>query len=198
MSRKIGDTMKKEYRRKHYFIDRGFQGRFILLFVLICSAGMFLSVSLFGLMASSGIEKLRWRMIIHADKLSEVVSPYLAYTSIFAIAFASLTVLALMKFLKWEMSRSIVELQNSLIKVNAGNLAVDVRLKEEYLFYDSSVELNVMVATLRARFHDIRESFNNIKGTIENLNEIKEGLIPEKCTQLISSSRGIKTKLQSG
>jgi methyl-accepting chemotaxis protein len=188
--------MEEGNRRKKYFVDWGFQGRFILTYALICLAGMALVTGLFHYFASGKIDALRWKMAFRIDPMAEIVLPSLAYASISAAIFATVSLFIFSMYSMKKINKSVHKLQKSLVRVGNGNLTLHVKLTKEHHFQDFSEELDNMVTAFGDRFNKIKENFTAVRNTINALPDIKEELLPEKCAELNSSVRELKEHIK--
>lgn len=188
--------MERKYSRKKFFIDKKFQGRFILTFVLISLAGMCLSVMLFNWLAIRQLETLKWKAMMIDETVADLVSPYLIYVNIFAVLFTAFTLLGFLKFLRWKISRSIHKLQKGLVTVRDGNFTLDIKMREGYLFQDVSEDLDKMISSLRERLQSINGACMPIRHSINILPYIKEELLLEKCVEMRAMIRELRERLK--
>ena len=133
-----------KYRRRHYFIDRSYQGGVVARIVMICSAGMLLELGLFNYLSYGNIESMRWKTHIGIERISEIVSFYLVYSSLFSI-FVTVGVLYL--FLSSVLKKTagpIYRLNKDIGSAADGNLSLSIWLRGEDDFKETAAELDRM------------------------------------------------------
>lgn len=184
----------KDYKRRHYFIDKGYQGRIILNIIMVCAAGMFLELGLFNYLSFRNMESLRWKMHIEADKVSEIISSYLLYSSIIALLF---TITALYLFLRFVLRKTagpIYRLNKDLQTAAEGDLSLNIWLRRDDDFRETAVELNKMLEAVRGDFRKLGAGFSEIDKTVNSLEYMldKPEIASRKCRQLIEHLEPLK------
>lgn len=178
-------------------MDKEFQGRFILTFVLICLSGMVIAVGLFNYFALNELEDIRWRMAFYENSLASIVTPHLIYLSIFSVLFTVVSMSAASWFITLKVEGPIYRLKKDMEGIGDGNLHLNVRLRNSDMFKDTAQELDSMTTALRERFKNIDKEFNTTKKIIDSLKDTREELLRSKCEQLSYSIENLSNALKT-
>ena len=74
-----------QYRRRNYFIKKGFQARFILRFILVIFLGIMVSSGIVYFLTSKKIEEAYYRSHIKIASTGEIVYPILFTANIITV-----------------------------------------------------------------------------------------------------------------
>ncbi|MBI4822894.1 MAG: methyl-accepting chemotaxis protein [Nitrospirae bacterium] len=189
--------MERTYKRRQYIVDKDFQGRFILTFVLICLFGMVMAVGLFNYFALNELEDLRWSMAFYENSLASTVTPHLIYLSIFSVLFTIVSLSMASWFIAGKVAGPIYRLKKDIESIGDGNLYLNVRLRKADMFKDTAQELDSMATALRERFKNISKEFNATRKIIDTLKDTKDELLKTKCEQLSYSIENLSNTLKT-
>ncbi len=183
-----------DYKRRNYFIDKGYQGRIILWIIMICSAGLLLDLSIFNFLSYRNIEAMRWRSHISAGTVGEITRTYLIYSSIFAIIFTIAALFIYLRYVRYKSAGPLYRLSKDIENAADGNLAVNIWLRKEDDFKETAYELNRMLASFRSDFKQLGDSLSEASRTIDVLEYVgnKPELAKQKCQQLVECLEPLK------
>ena len=153
--------MKKD-KRKRYFINRYFQGRFILTFFLISSIGGVLVIVLFNLLSLKKLELLMYSVHIPANSISDILSAELIYANIVAFLFVLLALVIAITRTTNRMAGPLYRIKNELERIAAGDLSCGITLRESDEFRDFAQDINTMVDSLKLLYMDIKNEIEII------------------------------------
>jgi len=178
---------KRTYRRRKYFVNRSYQGKYVLAIILICAFGLALALTAFNTFSYDKLEKVSWSVHLSAGSVGELIMPYLLYS----IAGSVLIVLILLLlFFQYYVHRTIAHLHrlgNYIDMVGGGNLTVDLDWKFQGEFPDTAEGLNQMVRAMREKFAKIKQYSGDISyhthmimrhgPSLEHQEAIRKGLV---------------------
>ncbi len=152
------------YRRKRYYIDGHFQGRFIFVFALLASAGGVSALVLFNILADRSISTLMYTVHIPARRLSEVLSDDLLYATLLSFVVVLLGFLFVAGRVMQRVSGPLYRIRKEMERLSRGDLSSGIILRDRDEFKDFAAELNRMVESLRELFSSVREEVQAIDG----------------------------------
>lgn len=184
----------KTYKRRHYFIDRRYQGWIVIKIIMICAFGMSLALATFNYLTYGKIEALRWSIHLSADTIHEIMMTNLIYSSAAAVLVTVVVLYLYLQNMMHKTSGPIYRLKKDLEIAGAGDLSLSIWLRKEDDFKDTAVELNRMIESLRSDFKVTRERFAEVSGTVAILEYIadKPDLSVRKCQQIIDTLETLK------
>jgi methyl-accepting chemotaxis protein len=156
------NVMKKSYKRRHYFIKKSFQSRFILRFLLVSSLWSILAIALFNFLAYKKIDAILFSMRLPAKDTGSIFFQEVLYANIAALIFIVLTFILTARGLHNKIVRSLFRIRVDILRFASGDLASKVMLSQEDEFKDFAETLNVMAVDLHRRFSDIKGHLDHI------------------------------------
>ncbi|MDP2167017.1 MAG: methyl-accepting chemotaxis protein [Thermodesulfovibrionales bacterium] len=177
-------------------VDKTFQGKFIMSFVLICLTGMALALGLFNYFVLSEIEGIRWRMVFYSGTLADIVSPHLGYLGVFAVLFTAAATAAVSWVITWKVAGPVYRLKKDIDSIGAGNLNLKVMLRKNDEFKDTAAELDRMAASLREKFGRIKSDFSDASKIVDTLGDTREDLLGPKSEQLLQKIGDLANNLK--
>ncbi len=184
----------KDYRRRHYVTDRDYQGRVVLAIILICCAGLLLSLGLFNYFSYTNIESLRWKTHIEPSTLGDIVRPYLISSSLAGIALTVIALYFLLNTLLQKTAGPIYRMAKDIGNATGGDLSQNIFLRKGDDFRETAVELNKMIVSVRTNFRQTIEKFAEIRRTVDSLEYVmdKPEIAEQKCQRLLDDLEVLK------
>jgi len=167
--------MIRNYKRRNYFIKKGFQSRFILRFLLVSSLWSVLSIVLFNFLAYKELDKILFSMRLPAGNIGAILFNEALYANIAALVLIIFTFLLTAKGLHNKIVRSLFRIRVDIQKLVRGDLGSRIMLREEDEFKDFAETLNGMAGELHRRFTDIQNHLDQITWTAAELKVSAEG-----------------------
>ncbi len=149
--------MKKNWRRRNYFIKQELQGKYmfgIFLFVVACS--VLLSVILSMLSADSMTIVYKDSSLAVGNTPVVLLKEILSANWIFIIA-GGIIVTVLAMFLTHRLAGPVYRLEKSLEQMIDGNFNFDIRLRSKDEIKELADMVNVLNTRLSARLREMRE-----------------------------------------
>jgi len=154
--------MNKPYRRRHYFIEKQTQGRFILRFVAISLAGGLLAVGLFVYLGGRKMEELLYSMILPQKSAAELLLPELLWINAAILIFiASVLLITTRKYMQ-QFNGPLKKITSDLKKSTDGDLTIRVSLRKDDAFQDVAHEMREMIKDIHGTMSTIRHKTSEI------------------------------------
>jgi methyl-accepting chemotaxis protein len=167
--------MSKGYKRKKYFIKKGFQSRFILRFLLVSSLWSILSIALFNFLAYKKIDTILYSMRLPAKNTGSLFLKEVLYANITALIFIVLTFLITARGIHKKIVRSLFRIRVDILRFARGDMGSRVMLSQEDEFKDFAEAFNGMALALQQRFSDIKNHLDRITESVIKLRVFSEG-----------------------
>jgi methyl-accepting chemotaxis protein len=171
-----------KYRRRRYIVSSGFQWRFVLGFVAVALMGSVVATALFNWFALKRLEELRWSASVAVQSSGEVLKPLFIYANLFSFVFVAVLLVITGVLMMRKVHGPLYRIAEDLKIIGEGNLSSAIILRKRDEFRDVAVALNKMLETLRVRFGELRERYE----------EISEQLLELEMAQ----ARGVPTEHQ--
>ena len=149
----MGD--KHNYRRRHYFIKKDYQFKFILKFCLIVFIGALISTALLlafsqGTLTSSFENS---RLVVRTTAIA--ILPTVIYTYLITLALISLVTIIAVLLISHKIAGPIFRFEKELREIGSGNLTKRVVLRKNDQIKDLAQSLNDMTESLRQKLLDL-------------------------------------------
>ena len=157
--------------RRRYLVQKVYQGRFILVFLVISILGLGLALGYFTYSAEERLSRLIYSMRLPSGDagglfLKEVLLSH-------AIAFGSivLATVAAVLYMRKKTSGPLYKLAREIVRIGDGDLTQRVGLRHGDDFAELAEHLNAMQDQLALRFNRISEA---LQGAAEALSRLEE------------------------
>ncbi len=188
---------RKPYRRRHYFINRYFQGRFILAFVLLASIGGVTAIGLFNFFAYRKLDSLMYSIHIPARNINELLSADLIYANLFAFMFVLIVFFIAMNRLTIKISGPLYRIKKDLESIAAGDLSFNITLRYKDEFKDFANELNILVEKQRELFGTLKREIETVDRYTREAERYypKHDMVALKVKHLLSHLKNIEEEI---
>jgi len=150
------------FRRRHYFVKKEYQARFILRFCLIALAGALASTGLLLFFSQGTLTSTYQHSRLVVQTTSFAIMPAVIYTNIITLALILLATIVVVLFLSHKIAGPMFRFEKELLAIGEGDLSRRVRLREKDQFTDMAESLNRMTAGLGERVRESREAVERI------------------------------------
>lgn len=183
--------MDKGYKRRHYFILKDFQGRFILKLLAVSTMGSILAVLLFIFFADQKIDGLLCSMAIPASAFKgNVLFKEALWANAVAAAVLAVIFLAAGRAIYRKIIGALSHIRNNILKITGGNLSTKIVLRRKDEFQDFAAEVNNLSAELNRRFSAIKERTKRISEIAKELGHPDQD--KERITALLEQVDGLQ------
>jgi methyl-accepting chemotaxis protein len=151
-------------------------------FVAVALMGSVVATALFNWFALKRLEELRWSASVAVQSSGEVLKPLFIYANLFSFVFVAVLLVITGVLMMRKVHGPLYRIAEDLKIIGEGNLSSAIILRKRDEFRDVAVALNKMLETLRVRFGELRERYE----------EISEQLLELEMAQ----ARGVPTEHQ--
>jgi methyl-accepting chemotaxis protein len=171
--------MKRNWRRRNYFINKELQGRYIFSFFVLVLACGFLLTAIFSLLSADSLT-----IVYKNDTLQLGKTPLILFREILGahwifIATGGVLVIIASLFLSHRVAGPLYRFEKSLEEMNGGNFDFEIRLRSK----DEGKELARML-------NDLNSTLSSQLGEMRNLAEGVNSHLAEISAELAGATRG--------
>jgi len=147
---------KPPFRRRHYFVKKGFQLGFILKFCLLVLLGVVISTGLLLLFSQDTLTSSfqQSRLVIRNTALA--ILPAAVLTNLITLGLISLATIFVTLFISHKLAGPLFRFEKELKQICEGDLTRDIKLRKKDQITDMAEGLNKMTASLREKVLTIR------------------------------------------
>ena len=153
---------KHPYKRRQFYVKKGFQFRFILKFCILVSLGILFSTGLFlffsrGTLTSSFHDS---RLVIENTALA--VLPAVLYTNLITLILITVGTIVVTLFISHKIAGPLFRFEKELKRIAEGDLTTNIRLREKDQISDVAESLNRAVSALREKILIIQSDVEHL------------------------------------
>lgn len=168
------------FKRRKYIVDKRFQGKFILFFVIISSFISIVATVVFNHIALKRLESIMWSAHISAKTTDEVIGSLFIYVNIIAFLVVSFLLILTGIWMVRKTSGFLYMISKNIMRVANGDLSVSIGLRQKDEFNDVVSSLNDMIKKLRERFFNIKQQYGEISAYIRDIERTYAKDTPER------------------
>jgi len=175
---------KHPYKRKHYFIKKEFQFKFILKFCLLILAGVIISTSLLFLFSQGTLTSSFHQSRLVIKNTAVAILPAVIYTNLITLGLISLAAIVVTLFVSHKIAGPLFRFEKDIKEIGQGDLTKKIGLRKKDQITDMADSLNKMTASLNEKVLDIRTGVEHLvksaakqnapQGLIEELNRLNQ------------------------
>ena len=155
--------------RRVYFIQKDFQSRFILRFVLTITIWAVAAISLFLLMAERKMEELLYSPHITVKTTAELLMPSIFQAHALALVLFTGILLYALHSLWKRLSVPLYSLKKDITRIAMGDLVSGVVLRDDEEFQGLAKDVDNMRSSLRRSFVRLKERHLELSGAAREL-----------------------------
>ncbi len=174
---------KNPYRR-HYFIKKEFQSKFILKFCLIILAGVLISTGLLFLFSQGTLTSSFHQSRLVIKNTAVAILPAVICTNLITLGLISLATIVVTLFVSHKIAGPLFRFEKEIKEIGQGDLTKKIGLRKEDQITNMAESLNKMTASLHEKVLDIRTGVEHLiesaskqnasQGLIEELNRLNQ------------------------
>lgn len=168
------------FKRRKYIVDKRFQGKFILFFVIISSISSIIATVVFNHIALKRLESIMWSAHISVKTTDEVIGSLFIYINIIAFLVVSMLLILTGIWMVRKTSDFLYVISKNIMRVANGDLSVSIDLMQKDEFNDVVSSLNDMIKKLRERFFNIKQQYGEISAYIRDIERTYAKDTPER------------------
>lgn len=168
------------FKRRKYIVDKRFQGKFILFFVIISSISSIIATVVFNHIALKRLESIMWSAHISVKTTDEVIGSLFIYVNIIAFLVVSFLLILTGIWMVRKTSGSLYVISKDIMRAANGDLSVGINLMQKNEFNDVVSSLNDMIKKLKERFFNIKQQYGEISAYIRDIERTYAKDTPER------------------
>lgn len=157
------------FKRRKYIVDKRFQRKFILFFVIISSISSIIATVVFNHIALKRLESIMWSAHISVKTTDEVIGSLFIYVNIIAFLVVSFLLILTGIWMVRKTSDFLYVISKNIMRVANGDLSVSIDFRQKDEFNDVVSSLNDMIKKLRERFFNIKQQYGEISAYIRDI-----------------------------
>lgn len=150
------------FRRRHYFIKKDFQFRFIMKFCLLVLLGVTLSTGLLFLFSQDTLTSSFNQSRLVIESTAWAILPAVIYTNLITLGLISLATVGVTLFVSHKLAGPMYRLEADLKIIGEGDLTKRIRLRKKDQFKDLVESLNLTTAGLHEKVLALRVEVEKI------------------------------------
>ncbi len=175
---------KKPYKRRHYFIKKEFQAKFILKFCVIIFVGAIISTGLLFLLSQGTLTSSFHQSRLTIKSTAIAILPAVILTNLITLGLISLTAIIIILFVSHKIAGPMLRLEKDIKDIGKGDLTKKIRLRKKDQVTELAEEINRMTENYHKKILDIQTRVENLlelapkqnapQELIERLNHLKQ------------------------
>jgi len=153
---------KHPYKRRHYFIKKEFQFKFILKFFILILCGVLISSGLLFLFTRGTLTSSFQHSRLVVTNTTSAILPAVIYTNLITLGLITLASIAVILFISHKIAGPLFRFEKELKKIGEGDLTKSIKLRKNDQITDMADSLNQMVASLHEKILFIQTEVENI------------------------------------
>lgn len=162
------------FRRRNYFIKKGFQARFILRFILVIFLGIIVSSGIVYYLTSKKIEEAYYRSHIKIASTGEIVYPILFTANIITVGIIIVITIIITLLISHKIAGPLYRIEKSIHEIGEGNLSFKIYLRAKDELITLAEIFNNMMAKLKGKIEKIQEAANYMDSTVNQWAIVKK------------------------
>jgi len=152
----------RPYKRRHFFVKKGYQFAFILKFCLIVIAGAVISTGLLFLFSQGTLTSSFQNSSLVIEKTGFAILPSVFYTNIITLVLILLATITVVLFVSHKIAGPLFRFEKELKEIGQGDLTKAIRLRNRDQITDIAEGLNSMTASLRDKVIAIQNDLGQV------------------------------------
>jgi methyl-accepting chemotaxis protein len=163
-----------KYKRRTYFLKKGFQGRFVLQFLIVSVTGIVLAVGVFNFLAYRKIDSLLYSMTLRPDIAGSFFLEEALYSNIIAVSVVAVMCVLTSRAVFKKIAGPLSQIRSGLHMLQKGYLGHKIFLRAGDEFSDFAEKINTMSYSLDEEFSEMKKSVSELSVALRELSW-KEG-----------------------
>ena len=162
------------FRRRHYFIKKGFQFRFILKFCLLTLLGVVISTGLLFLFSQDTLTSSFDQSRLVIKNTAFAILPAAVYVNLITLGLIILATIGVTLFVSHKLAGPMFRFEADLKVIGDGDLTRTIRLRKKDQFMSVTESLNRTTESLREKVLFIRNALEQLKEKAQGLDAPRE------------------------
>lgn len=155
--------------RHQYIVNKSFQWKFVLNFIVALVIGNGLSTVVFITLAMEKLDELQLNMHVTAKSTGEIMRPLFFWFTFTNLLMVLVLFIVLSVRMKKKMNGPLYRISKDLERVAEGDFSTSIAVRGQDEFANVAETLDEMVSKLKERLMRFREKYKNISGGFVDL-----------------------------
>jgi methyl-accepting chemotaxis protein len=169
---------KTHFRRRHYFVKKDYQFKFILKFCLLIFIGAMISTGLLFLFSQGTLTSSFEQSRLVIKNTAVAIFPAVVYTNLITLGLITLAAIFVTLFVSHKLAGPMLRFENELEEIGKGDLTKKIALRKKDQLKDMAESLNKMIEGLHEKVLAAQTELEHIIDSASRQNA-PEGLIQE-------------------
>lgn len=164
---------ESSYKRRHYFIKKEFQFKFILKFCFIILAGAIISTGLLLFFSQGTLTSSFHQSRLVIENTFSAILPAVIYTNLITLGLISLASIVVTLFVSHKMAGPLFRFEKELKEIGEGDLTKSIKLRKKDQMTDIAESLDKMTVSLHGKVVDIQTDVEQLleSASIQNASQ---------------------------
>ena len=160
-------AIKAQHKRRNYFIDKAFQGSFILKFCALVTIGGVLTIGILYLLAmhSNTVAFVNSRVVVKTT--ADFILPILIQTVLVVSVFVSLATVVVTMVISHKIAGPLYRFRKVIQKLSEGDFSSDFSIRHNDQLQDLSKELNAMITRVGGELARLKNNLFSFEEKLE-------------------------------
>jgi methyl-accepting chemotaxis protein len=158
-------------KRRNYFIDKGFQGMFILKFclIVICSSLLTAGIMYFLGRKSTTVSILDSRVVVLGT--ANFLLPLLIQTALVVLVIVGIATIAVTLFFSHKIAGPLYRFRKVIEALGEGDFSLHFRIRDYDQLQNLGKELNAMIENIKIKINAVKENISKLKKKSGNISQ---------------------------
>jgi len=162
------------FRRRHYFIKKDFQFRFILKFCLLLLAGVIISTGLLLLFSQDTLTSSFSNSRLVIEKTAFAIMPQVIYTNLITLGLITIASIVVILLVSHKLAGPLFRFEADLKIIGEGDFTKKIRLRK-------NDQLKSFVESINNMAESIHKKVTDIQADVETINRLaSENEVPDE------------------
>lgn len=178
-----------KFRRRHYFIKKDFQFRFIFKFCLILLSGVIISTALLYLFSQDTLTSTFSNSKLVIEKTAFAIMPAVIYTNLITLGLISIASIAVTLLVSHKLAGPMFRFEADLKVIGTGDLTMKIRLRKDD-------QLTPFVESINSMTESLHGKVLRIQSDVDAINDIvSKNDVPD---ELVNRLNDLRTNIKNG
>ncbi len=150
-------SQQRTYKRRHFFVKKSYQFKFILKFCLIVLVGSIISTGLVLLFSRGTLTSSFDDSRLVVTNTAKAILPTVIATNVITILLITIATIVVVLFISHKIAGPLFRFQKELKEIGEGDLTKLITLRKNDQITDMAENLNIMTANLREKVLGIQK-----------------------------------------
>jgi len=171
-------------RRRKYFINKRYQGRFIAVFVGVPAVGIAVAIAAMSHYINAAIEDNMFRSHIRAASTGEIILPVAVKVGLVLFVLGVFVIGMLALYYSMKAGRVVEGMLNAVRRLGAGSLDFEVNIGQGHEFPGLERSFREMLAANRERVEGIKKAASELDDMVRSIESLGEGGLKDGTAQV--------------